>query len=337
VLWPGSRPRRARHFLCSNKESAQRKSPDVRDLSLRDRLPCVARMNGLAAELGPFRASDSPRHPAARARHPSCATRRSRRDSPPPRPSPASGGGRQASHCADCANGKCRLGAKPNAGIPIDRGQRWASFHSAQPTSEVKRLMAEFPFSVAEQRKKGGVPAQRDGEDCLSSVCSRLHREQERRVPQPSRLSLRCRRRAAPRRQCAPSGGADAKRPGAQNSRAGDRAQRGDDVGRLSLVTFLSAQESNPPARAEPGRSTYDKREKQRPAATPTKQHACHGENPAKAHMRSKPPQPQAQAQNARAPRVSPTQRPKQTAKPHSPNKLLAPNPSASNCISSSC
>jgi hypothetical protein len=129
-----------------------------------------------------------------------CATRHSRRDLPPPRPSTASGGGRQASHCAACANGKCRLGckaqrgnpdrqestlgfisfsptyasallgaldetrpppqppppragagdkrliappapmanvgwaAKPNAGIPIDRNQRWASFHSAQPT-----------------------------------------------------------------------------------------------------------------------------------------------------------------------------------------------------------
>ena len=30
-----------------------------------------------------------------------------------------------------------------------------------------------IPFSIAEQRKMDGVPAKRDGEDCLSSVLAR--------------------------------------------------------------------------------------------------------------------------------------------------------------------
>jgi hypothetical protein len=53
----------------------------------------------------------------------------------------------------------------------------------------VQRFSWEVPFSIAEQRKNDGGRAKRDGEDCLSSVCSRFHREQKGRVPQPSRLS----------------------------------------------------------------------------------------------------------------------------------------------------
>jgi hypothetical protein len=124
----GSRPGGRGTFFV--RKSTQRKSPGVRGLSLRDRLPCVARLNGLAAELAIFvRASANKRSSTvlaisprkrwavpsflappwgagnckavavgastSRARRSSCATRRSRWDLPPPRPSPASGGGRQ--------------------------------------------------------------------------------------------------------------------------------------------------------------------------------------------------------------------------------------------------
>jgi len=95
-----------------------------------------------------------------------CATRHSRRDLPPPRPSTASGGGRQASHCAACANGKCRLGCKAQRGNP-DRQESTLGFISFSPTyasaPRVERSNGdgfEIPFSVAEQSGMNGGRAQ---------------------------------------------------------------------------------------------------------------------------------------------------------------------------------
>jgi hypothetical protein len=66
-----------------------------------------------------------------------------------------------------------------------------------------------------------------------------------------------------------------------QASSAGHRAQRGEDVGAASLVTFLSAQESNPPAGAETRPKHLRTRRHDKPAtASPTALRTAQASNP---------------------------------------------------------
>ena len=165
VLWPGSRPRQARHFLCANKESTQRKSP--RSIAVLRAVPCATRTNGLSAELALFvrdktankRSSDSPRHPASRARRSFSVARRSRGDRT----------------------------ASPFDGSEKREASKDKSRHCVY---RHQRGRQETPFPPlwtrrAAQETRGTGPQARR-EDCLSSVCPR-QRGQKGRVPQPSR------------------------------------------------------------------------------------------------------------------------------------------------------